>query len=57
MAQQKLWTPPAIHTSYHELRMTLEARAAAANIDPHQVKVVHTRWKTLGKLAANGRLK
>lgn len=51
------WTPPAIHTTYHELLQTLESRAAAANIAPEQVQVVHRRWRSLGKLAAAGRLK
>jgi hypothetical protein len=51
------WTPPAVHSTYHELRQTLEARATAANIDANQVETVHRRWRSLGKKAANGRLK
>lgn len=51
------WTPPAIHSTYHELLQTLEHRAAAANIDPNQVQTVHRRWRSLGKLAKAGRLK
>lgn len=51
------WTPPAVHSNYHELLQTLQARAAAANIDESQVQVVHRRWRALGKLAAAGRLK
>lgn len=54
---QHAWTPPAIHSTYHQLRQTLEHRAAAANIDASQVETVHRRWRALGKLAAAGRLK
>ena len=53
----KTWTPPAIHTTYHELLQTLQARANAANISQDQVETVHRRWRSLGKLAAAGRLK
>lgn len=51
------WTPPAVHSTYHELLQTLRARAAAANIDENQVQVVHRRWRSLGRLAKAGRLK
>lgn len=54
---QHIWKPPAIHSTYHELRQSLESRASAANIDANQVQVVHRRWRALGKLANQGRLK
>lgn len=57
MSDNKRWTPPAVHSTYHELLQTLRARATAANIDENQVQVVHRRWRSLGKLAAAGRLK
>lgn len=52
---QHIWKPPAIHTTYHELRQSLESRAAAANIDANQAETVHRRWRSLGKLVAKGR--
>lgn len=57
MSENKRWAPPAVHSNYHELLQTLRARATAANIDENQVQVVHRRWRSLGKLAAAGRLK
>lgn len=54
----KPWNAPAIHSNYGQLWQTLSQRAGQpGGIDQSQATVVHRRWKSLGKLAANGRLK
>lgn len=54
----KQWTAPVIHTTYGQLRQTLNQHTnRPGSIDPSQADVVHRRWRTLGKLTAAGRLK
>lgn len=58
MAEKKnTWTPPAVHTNYGQLWLSIQARAnLPGSIDQHQARVVHVRWRSLGKKAQAGRL-
>ncbi len=53
----KTFEPPAIQNDYGTLWLTLQARAnQPGGIDENQARIVHNRWKRIGKLAQAGRL-
>lgn len=52
------WNNPPVHGDYGTLWQSIKSRAnGPGSIDENQARIVHVRWRRLGKLAAAGRLK
>ena len=57
MSEKTSWTPPAVHTDYGQLWLSIQARASLpGGIDQWQARKVHVTWRSLGKKAQAGRL-